>query len=85
MLAHAYAMPEPPEPEAVTPAIGRLADLRVPVSIIVGAQDIPDIHTIADLLVDGITDVDRVIIPNAAHMVNMEKPAHFNQTVLDFL
>lgn len=85
MLAHAYAMPDPPESLPVEPAIGRLADLRVPVLIIVGAQDIPDIHTIADLLVDGIHHAQRVMIPDAAHMVNMEKPEQFYQTVLNFL
>ena len=27
----------------------------------------------------------KVVIPGAAHMVNMEKPDQFNRTVLEFL
>jgi pimeloyl-ACP methyl ester carboxylesterase len=32
-----------------------------------------------------IPNARKVIIPNCAHLPNMEQPAEFNQVVLDFL
>ena len=32
-----------------------------------------------------IAGAQAVVLPNAAHMLNMEHPAEFNQVVLDFL
>jgi pimeloyl-ACP methyl ester carboxylesterase len=67
------------------PAIGRLSEVRVPTLVIVGDLDMPDIHTIVDLLMEGIPGAKKVTIPGAAHMVNMEQPNEFNQAVLKFL
>jgi len=67
------------------PAITRLGEIRTPTLVIVGDADVPDMLTIADLLASGIAGARQVIIPGVAHMVNMERPAEFNQIVLDFL
>ena len=75
--------PEPLEPEP--PAISRLAEIHVPTLIIVGDADVRDILVIADTLVAGIMGAKKVVIPDTAHHLNMEKPAEFNQIVLDFL
>jgi 3-oxoadipate enol-lactonase len=75
--------PEPQELEP--PAISRLAEIHVPTLIIVGDADVREILTIADTLVAGIAGAQKVVIPNTAHHLNMEKPAEFNQIVLDFL
>lgn len=75
--------PEPLEPEP--PAAQRLAEIRVPTLIIVGDADVREILTIADTLVAGIAGAKKVVIPNTAHHLNMEKPAQFNSIVLDFL
>ncbi|MGH2584980.1 MAG: alpha/beta fold hydrolase [Dehalococcoidia bacterium] len=67
------------------PAITRLGEIRTPTLVIVGDADVPDMLTITDLLASGIEGARQVVIPGVAHMVNMERPAEFNQIVLDFL
>ena len=53
--------------------------------IVLGELDIPDVHLIADTLVPKIEGAKRIVIPDAGHMINIEKPAEFNKIVLDFL
>jgi len=67
------------------PAAGRLGEIRVPTLVMVGDRDIPHIQQIADMLATGIAGARKVVIPNTAHVPNMEQPAAFNQLVLDFL
>ncbi len=67
------------------PAIGRLDEIHAPTLVIVGDGDVPDVIAAADRLAAGIAGARQVVFPGAAHMVNMEQPAAFNQVVLDFL
>jgi 3-oxoadipate enol-lactonase len=67
------------------PAIERLGEIHVPTLIIVGSADVRTILVIADILEKGIKGAKRVIIPDTAHHLNLEKPTEFNQIVLDFL
>jgi 3-oxoadipate enol-lactonase len=67
------------------PAIERLNEIKAPTLVIVGKQDVPDVHTIAELLETSIKNAQKVVIPDAAHMVSMERPEEFNRIVLDFL
>ncbi len=67
------------------PAISRLADIRVPTLVVVGADDSALIHDIAELLTGQITGARKVVIPDAGHHPNMEHPAAFNEMVLSFL
>ena len=67
------------------PATDRLADISVPMLIIVPELDMPDILEIAAMLEAQVSDVRIVRIPNAAHMVNLETPARFEQVLLEFL
>lgn len=67
------------------PAISRLREIRVPVLLIVGEEDVPDIHEVAELLQAAIPDVTLEVIPDTAHVPNMEQPKLFNALVLDFL
>jgi 3-oxoadipate enol-lactonase len=67
------------------PALTRLARIAVPTLIITGSHDIPDIATIARRLERGIPNVQAVVVPDAAHLVNMEQPQVVNQLLLDFL
>jgi len=63
----------------------RLAQLRVPTLVILGSADVPDIHAIVDSITRLVPGVKRVVIDDAGHMVNMEKPAEFNRALLAFL
>ncbi len=67
------------------PAIGRLSELTIPVQIMVGNLDLEEKVDLAHRLVGEIPNSNLVIIPDVAHMLNMEKPELFNSHVLDFL
>ena len=47
--------------------------------------DLEEKHILADKLVSEIAGSQEVIIPGAAHMLNMERPEAFNQSVQEFL
>jgi len=67
------------------PAAQRLAEIRVPTLIIAGELDHPEILRAANVMAAAIPGARRVIIPNCAHLPNMEQPAEFNRVVVDFL
>ncbi|WP_440947331.1 alpha/beta fold hydrolase [Methanosarcina sp. T3] len=67
------------------PAEGRLGDIGVPVLVVAGALDNPEILRAATLLTNKIEGAKKVVIPDTAHLPNMEKPAEFSKIVLDFL
>jgi 3-oxoadipate enol-lactonase len=75
------AQPQPLEPAAST----RLSQIRVPTLVIVGDQDVSGIQANAERLGAEIPGARKAVIPNTAHVPNMERPKEFNQIVLEFL
>jgi 3-oxoadipate enol-lactonase len=71
---------ERPDDEAQ--AIGRLSEIRVPTLVILGEWDGPNP---LDELAAEIPGAKKVVMAETAHHPFMEKPAEFNQIVLDFL
>lgn len=71
--------------ESDPPAIGRLGELHVPTMVMLGAGDLPDFHNIAGVLQKGIRGARLLELPGVGHVVPMEAPEKFNQTVLEFL
>lgn len=67
------------------PASTRLKEIRLPTLIIAGALDDPEILRAADVMASEIKAAQKVIIPDSAHLQNMENPQMFNEAVLDFL
>ena len=67
------------------PAIKRLANVKCPVLVIVGEQDLPHIKDAARLLVEGIPGARQVSIPAAGHLVNLDASTAFNRAVDGFL
>ena len=67
------------------PAAEVLEQIEAPTLLILGELDMPDIFSIADLITSRVEGAKRVVIPGAAHMVNMEQPEEFNRAVLEFL
>jgi pimeloyl-ACP methyl ester carboxylesterase len=77
------------------PVHDRLAELRAPTLVVFGAEDrlVPNrwLHpnlTTADLLRGAartIPDAEALLIPNAGHLVQFERPDAFDAAVLDFL
>jgi pimeloyl-ACP methyl ester carboxylesterase len=62
---------------------GRLAEIKCPSLVIVGSDDKPVILDIAEVLSMGIPSAQKVVIPGAAHIVNLGQPEAFNQVVLE--
>ena len=67
------------------PAVDRLGEIRVPTLVIVGELDRPKVVVRAETLERSIPGAQMVVIPAAAHLPNMEKPAEFKRVVLEFL
>ena len=67
------------------PAVGRLEDLWVPVLAIVGELDLPATAAMATILVDGAILVQRIDLPDVAHLPNLERPTWFTETLRTFL
>jgi 3-oxoadipate enol-lactonase len=81
----AFAEKEPTSVPLEPPAIERLTAINVPTLIITGDLDFSYTAVAAELMVREIPTAQHVVIADAAHMVNMEKPEAFNKVVLEFL
>jgi 3-oxoadipate enol-lactonase len=74
------------EEELLVPEVGsRYAELRVPTLVLVGSEDVSDIHEIADRLASGIPGARKVVIAGTAHVPSLERPEEFDRLVLAFL
>jgi 3-oxoadipate enol-lactonase len=62
-----------------------LAQVAVPTLIVVGAEDMLTPPGDSEQLRDGIRGSQLAVIPNAAHLSNLEQPEAFNQAVRKFL
>jgi pimeloyl-ACP methyl ester carboxylesterase len=67
------------------PAIGRLAEIRVPTLVIWGDLDTHGVIEACELLSRDIAGASKAVLPSVAHIVNMERPVEFNRIVLGFL
>jgi pimeloyl-ACP methyl ester carboxylesterase len=67
------------------PALSRLDQISVPVLIVTGSLDMPDVDSIARRLERGLPNVERIVVPDTAHLLNMEQPECFNEIVRAFL
>jgi 3-oxoadipate enol-lactonase len=63
----------------------RLGEVTVPTLILVGEEDILDMHQIADLLERELPNAQRASIADAAHVPSLERPREFDELVLPFL
>lgn len=88
MQRHIFEIPVPDDVEAISmipPAVERLGEVKAPTLVIVGELDLEEKIVLANRLVSEIPKAKKEMVPNAAHMMNMEKPGEFNRLVLDFL
>lgn len=67
------------------PAAQWLSEIRVPTLAVAGDLDRPETVAAAAMLEENVRGSRRVVIPGTAHLPNMERPAEFNEIVLDFL
>ena len=68
-----------------TPSYLRLNEIKVPVLILTGEYDIPDVQAHAGVINAGISGSKRIIIANSGHLIPFEQPDLFNEAVDIFL
>lgn len=66
-------------------AADMLQTLHIPVLILNGDKDLPFILSEGKVLHDNIKGSKLIVFAGAGHMINLEMPAAFNKTVLQFL
>ena len=66
-------------------ALNRLAEITHPTLIVTSEFDVSDCAEVADLLEEQIPNSRKVVIQDAAHMMNIDQPEVFNALILDFL
>jgi 3-oxoadipate enol-lactonase len=67
------------------PAAERLAEISAPTLILYGDKDVIDVRQAAGPLAAAIPGARLAVIPDAAHLPQMERPELFNEIVLGFL
>ncbi|MCW3812959.1 alpha/beta hydrolase [Micromonospora sp. DR5-3] len=68
------------------PAIGRLGELAMPVLVGAGADDLADLRRLADrIAAEAPHGVRLPDVPDAAHLLPLERPEPVNAALLDFL
>ena len=67
------------------PVAERLAEISVPTLIVYGDKDVMDVRQAAEPLATAIPGARLAVIPDAAHLPQMERPDVFNEIVLGFL
>jgi len=81
-LARQNSVPTQP---AVKVAVRSLSEIKVPALILIGEYDIPDVHAHAGVINAGIANSKREIIPRSGHLIPIEQPALFNESIIAFL
>jgi 3-oxoadipate enol-lactonase len=73
---------EEPDP----PIAQRLAEIRAPALVLVGADDVPDVIRVAERLAEELPEAGPVVrIPGAAHLPALERPDDVAALVIAFL
>jgi 2-hydroxy-6-oxonona-2,4-dienedioate hydrolase len=73
------------KPNIESVAAERLAEIQIPVLIIVGENDIPYLLAAADYMEEHLSSSQKIIFENAAHLLNMDQPDEFRAVVRSFL
>lgn len=64
--------------------ISQLNNIEIPVLIVNGQCDVPDFLEIAKVMIKEIPNVKNIIIPNTAHLANLESPEYFLKIISEF-
>jgi pimeloyl-ACP methyl ester carboxylesterase len=80
-----HVRPDAVPPHHVRGSWQRLGEIAVPALGVVGALDARDHHEMVDRFVAGVPGARKAVIDGAAHLPNMDRPAEFNELVLQFL
>lgn len=67
------------------PALERLRDIGAPALVISGEKDLPDFHAVADQLVRGLPNAQRMRVLDAGHLLNLERSELTTTVITAFL
>ncbi len=87
-MTHENYLNQPVEADAQPldpPAVGRLAEIQVPLLIFIGLLDESECVEAAKYLAEHVTNAQYVAFPDVAHMVSLEKPQEFNRILGEFI
>lgn len=79
-----------PEPDApcveieAEDSITKIKDIKIPLLLINGAYDIQDFRDISKFICKEIPSAQRLVLPDAGHLANLESPERFTEIVLNF-
>jgi len=73
------------EPELIWPELAPLNSLTMPVLVVVGEEDKPDFKAIAHHLAEEIPGAELALVPEAGHLVGLDRPEELNRLLLEFL
>jgi pimeloyl-ACP methyl ester carboxylesterase len=73
------------KPPLQPPSVERLAEIKIPVLVVIGDCDTPHAQGAAEYMTAHISGARKAVMNNAAHLPNMEAPDVFNQILTDFL
>ena len=76
---------EDPVSSVDPPAIEQIDKITIPTLIITADNDLEPCKEVADLLEQKIPNSQKVMIADAGHDININKPSEFNNIVLDFI
>lgn len=86
LIAWRQALAAEGEPIPLEPvAYGRLGEISVPTLVVAGGLDVPWINEGCEQLAEGIPGARLEVVPDAAHMVPMERPDAFVRLLERFL
>jgi pimeloyl-ACP methyl ester carboxylesterase len=80
-----HVRPDAVAPHHVRGSWERLGEIRVPALGIVGSLDATDHREMVDRFVASVPGARKYVIDGTAHVPNMERPAEFNDVLLQFL
>ena len=84
-LTHAAQKLGQQKPNTEIKAMQRLDTLKIPLLLVVGEHDEPVVHAGADYLVAHLPGARKVVLPDTAHLANMDHPEQFQQALQAFL
>ncbi|AYC28447.1 alpha/beta fold hydrolase [Paenisporosarcina cavernae] len=65
--------------------VNKLGKLSLQVLVLIGELDVPDFQEIADFICEEAPNAAKIMVPNAAHLANLEAPTFVLQTIKTFL
>ncbi|MGC9670531.1 alpha/beta fold hydrolase [Planosporangium sp. 12N6] len=81
LFTREWSAPAVAERQLEPPAVNRLAEVRTPTVVVNGAEDLPWLQQVSDLLGAGIPGAQRVDLAGTAHLAPVERPDEVTRAI----